>query len=108
MPMAGDGKPIVLITGAAGNIGRSLAAALADGYRIVGLDRPGEKADFPLLGADFTHEKSVRDAMAQFRKEFGARIASVVHLVAYFDFTGEDSPLYRSVNVEGTRHLLRV
>ena len=99
-------KPIVLITGAAGNIGRSLAAALADGYRVVGLDQAGKKADFPLIGADFTKEESVREAMAHFREEHGTRIASVIHLVAFFDFTGEDNPLYRSVNVEGTRHLL--
>lgn len=100
-------QPIVLITGAAGNIGRSLAAALADGYRVVGLDQPDKKADFPLIGADFTKEESVRGAMESFRAEFGARIASVIHLVAFFDFTGEENPLYQSVNVEGTRHLLR-
>jgi NAD(P)-dependent dehydrogenase (short-subunit alcohol dehydrogenase family) len=34
-------KPVVLITGAAGNIGRSLAATLADAYAIVGLDQKG-------------------------------------------------------------------
>lgn len=101
------GKPIVLITGAAGNIGRSLARALADGYRVVGLDQPGKEADFPLLAADFTKEETLREAMARFRDDFGARIASVIHLVAFFDFSGEESPLYRSVNVEGTRHLLR-
>lgn len=100
-------KPIVLITGAAGNIGRSLAAALQDGYAVVGLDRKGSKADFPLFGADFTNGESVAAAMAEFRREFGTHMASVIHLVAYFDFTGEDNPLYASVNVEGTRHLLR-
>src|SRR3990170_1887868 len=105
--MAGDAKPIVLITGAAGNIGRSLAAAFADGYTVVGLDQPGKTADFPLLGADFTSSDSVAKAMAEFRERFGARIASVIHLAAYFDFTGEESPLYQSVNVEGTKHLLR-
>lgn len=45
--------------------------------------------------------------MRKFRDAFGSRIASVIHLVAYFDFTGEDNPLYQSVNVEGTRRLLR-
>src|SRR5688500_14237502 len=105
--MAETDKPIVLITGGAGNIGRSLAAALADGYRIVGLDQPGKESDFPLLGADFTSAASVARAMAEFRERFGTRIASVIHLAAYFDFTGEESPLYQSVNVEGTKHLLR-
>ena len=100
-------KPIVLITGAAGNIGRSLAAALRDGYSIVGLDQPGKKADFPLIDADFTDDASITRAMAQFRKAHGDHIASVIHLVAFFDFTGEENPLYQSVNVEGTRRLLR-
>ena len=99
-------KPIVLITGAAGNIGRSLASALADTYTIIGLDKPGEKADFPLFGIDLTKEESVAAAFAEFRKEHGSRIASVIHLIAYFDFTGEDNPLYETVNVEGTRRLL--
>jgi nucleoside-diphosphate-sugar epimerase len=102
----GDG-PIVVITGAAGNIGRSLAASLGAAYRIVGLDREGGKADFPLIAADFTRTESVEAALAQLRESHGTRIASVIHLAAYFDFTGEDNPLYHSVNVEGTRRLLR-
>jgi nucleoside-diphosphate-sugar epimerase len=100
-------KPIVLITGAAGNIGRSLAAALADSYAVVGLDREGSKADFPLIGVDFTDDKSVSEALETFRRDHGTQIASVIHLVAFFDFSGEEDPLYESVNVEGTRRLLR-
>ncbi|HEX6376618.1 MAG TPA: NAD-dependent epimerase/dehydratase family protein [Allosphingosinicella sp.] len=100
-------KPIVLITGAAGNIGRSLAGALADGYRVVGLDKPGTTADFPLIEVDFTDDDSVRAALESFRKDHGRHIASVIHLVAFFDFTGEENPLYQAVNVEGTRRLLR-
>jgi nucleoside-diphosphate-sugar epimerase len=102
-----NSKPIVLITGAAGNIGRSLASALADTYTIIGLDKPGGKADFPLLEVDLTKEDSIAAAFDRFREVHGSRIASVVHLIAYFDFTGEDNPLYETVNVEGTRRLLR-
>ena len=100
-------KPIVLITGAAGNIGRSLAAALADAYTVVGLDKPGMKADFSLIDVDFTKDESVAAAFAQVREKHGSCIASVIHLVAFFDFSGEDNPLYEAVNVEGTRRLLR-
>ena len=32
-------RPVVLITGAIGNLGRSLAKTLGDNYRIAGLDR---------------------------------------------------------------------
>ena len=101
-----DNKPIVLITGATGNLGSSLGKALARKYRIVGLDREAKDTDFPVLEVDFTSLTSVEQAFGKFREAFGSKIASVIHLVAYFDFTGEDNPLYVPVNVEGTRHLL--
>jgi nucleoside-diphosphate-sugar epimerase len=100
-------KPIVLITGAAGNIGRSLAQTLGDAYTVIGLDRAGKKAGFPLIAIDFTDQASVDAAINEFRRTHGERIASVIHLAAYFDFSGDDNPLYESVNVEGTRRLLR-
>ena len=104
---APDERPIVLITGATGNLGRSLANALAHDYRIVGLDLKAKGVDFPVFEADFTSDASMELAFHKFRDAFGSNIASVIHLVAYFDFTGEDKPLYQSVNVEGTRRLLR-
>jgi nucleoside-diphosphate-sugar epimerase len=100
-------RPVVLITGAAGNLGRSLAKALAGNYAVVGLDREGKQADFPLIGMDITDQASVDAAIAEFRRQHGDRIASVIHLAAYFDFTGDENSLYTTVNVEGTRKLLR-
>ena len=110
MSSAGS-KPIVLITGAAGNLGRSVAAALADGYQIVGRDRQaraeGPDGRYPILAVDLGADESVAAALQAFGQGHGTRIASVVHLAAYFDFTGEDNPLYQSVNVDGTRRLLQ-
>ena len=100
-------KPIVLVTGAAGNIGTSLAERLADNYRVIGLDRPGTRTEFPLIEADLGDDRSVEQAIAQFRDQLGEQIASVVHLAAYFDFSGEENPLYQSINVDGTRRLLK-
>ena len=109
------GKPIVLITGANGNLGRSVARALMVQYQIVGLDREAQElgsesgpdgVDFPVIAVDLSADDSVISALQVFRDAYGSRIASVVHLAAYFDFTGEDNPLYQSVNVEGTRRLL--
>lgn len=100
-------KPIFLITGAAGDIGTTLSRALSHGYQVVGLDRPGTQAAIPLLHADLGDPRSIGQALGQFRARHGARIASVIHLAAYFDFTGEEHPLYRKVNVEGTRALLQ-
>lgn len=100
-------KPIVLITGAAGDIGSRLVKALTRGYRVVGMDRPGRQAEIPLLEADLANQASIEDALRGFVDRWGPRIASVIHLAAYFDFTGEDNPLYETVNVQGTRALLR-
>jgi nucleoside-diphosphate-sugar epimerase len=100
-------RPIVLITGAAGNIGTSLAGVLEGDYRVVGLDRPRSKADFPLIEADLTDDQSVARGIEEFRRRWGEEIASVVHLAAYFDFTGKENSLYDSINVQGTRRLLR-
>ena len=99
-------KPIVLITGIAGNIGSALAEALAGRYRVVGLDRAAPEGDYAFFEVDLTQDHSVAYALHRFRERYGKRIASVVHLAAYFDFTGNEHPLYRQVNVDGTRRLL--
>ena len=99
-------KPIVLITGAAGNLGRSLAKALGDSYAIVGLDTNTADVEFPIIKVDLTDDAKVQAALAQFRREYGNHIASVLHLAAFFDFSGEDKPLYDAVNVEGSRRLV--
>ena len=101
-----DPRPLVLITGAAGGVGSALAAALADDYTVVGLDREGKTADIPLFGADLGRQDSIDRALDAMAAQFGTRIASVIHLAAYFDFTGEENPLYDEVNVQGTRRLL--
>ena len=99
-------KPLLLVTGAAGNLGRSVAAAFASEYQVVGLDRGSKGLDFPIVPVDLASDESVSQALSQIRLHYGSHIASVIHLAAYFDFTGEDNPLYREVNVAGTRRLL--
>jgi len=95
----------VLITGYAGAIGRSVAARLRQRYRVVGLDR-GCRDDAACIEADIGSSESLARALAVLRERHGARIASVIHLAAYFDMTGEPNPLYDKVNVEGTQRLL--
>ena len=106
-PEVGASKPVVIITGATGNLGSSIAEALAGQYRIVGIDRSAKNTDFPVFEADFTSDASVEFALHRLADAVGRRVASVIHLVAYFDFSGQDNPLYQSVNVEGTGRLLR-
>ena len=79
--------PLVLITGADGNIGRSLASALAPSYRVVGLDRKATGANIPTIQADFASADSIKLALHRVRAEFGNRLASVIHLAAYLTST---------------------
>ncbi len=44
--------------------------------------------------------------MGQIREHAGNRIASVIHLAAYYDTTGKEHPKYDAVTVQGTRRLL--
>ena len=103
-------RPIVLITGSSGFLGRAIAKRLARRYRVVGLDSDEPKQ--PLDGVetvrvDLTSDDSVGAVLDQVRTRFGSRIASVVHLAAYYDLSGEPDPKYQSVTVEGTRRVLR-
>ncbi len=66
-----------------------------------------EGLEFPLIEIDLSSDESTAAALDQVRERFGGSIDAVLHLVAFFDFSGEESPLYEKVNVEGTRRLLR-
>jgi len=101
----GDDKPIVIIIGSAGKIGTALNRTLRNSYKVVGFDREEGTCDIP---CDITSGNSVALAFKFFKEKYGTKIAAVIHLAAYFDFTGEESPLYNAVNVKGTENLLKV
>lgn len=104
--MTGPDKPVVLITGAAGNIGSALARGLAGSYTTVGLDIVDAECCDDCMIFDITDDASVAHAIDSVRDAHGKDIAAVVHLAAYFDFTGEDSPLYEKINEDGTARFL--
>jgi len=101
------GHPLVLITGSTGAIGSRLAEALGNDFEVVGIDLKCDGANHECHAVDLSSEESLREALAAVERRHGRRIASVVHLAAYFDLTGEPNPLYQKVNVEGTRRLVR-
>ena len=101
-------KPVLLITGASGNLGRSIADVFVADFQIVGLDRKAvPDIGFPMVEADLSSGTAVAQALQQVAERFGRQIAAVIHLIAFFDSTGEDNPLYQTVNVEGTQRLVQ-
>lgn len=103
-------KDVVLVTGGSGLIGSRLIERLQDEYQVIGLDRSGnryppEKAEY--IGFDITDEKSIAMALNRIKYAYGRKIASVIHLAAYYDFSGKPSPLYEEVTVKGTEKLLQ-
>ncbi|MFJ1895854.1 MULTISPECIES: NAD-dependent epimerase/dehydratase family protein [unclassified Streptomyces] len=78
----------VLVTGAAGGIGRTVVAHLAGaGYRVVGADRERGDADkscAAFVTGDLTDAKTVTECFITARETAGeAGLAGVVHLAAY-------------------------
>ena len=104
-----NGAGVVLLTGASGFIGSALIGILGQRYTVVALDRPGPPAPAAPaveIGFDLASDEGVERALAEVRERFGARIASVIHLAAYYDVSGVPNPLYDEVTVQGTRRLI--
>lgn len=103
-------RQTLLITGSTGFLGSALQDRLAGDYRIIGLDR--SEPDGPLpehvesIQTDLSSDESVAGALEEVGQRVDGPVASVIHLAAYVDFSGEPSPLYEEVTVEGTRRLL--
>ena len=108
-PIEKPERPVVLITGGSGFIGSALVARLGKRYTVVTLDRGGgspPRGAIARVDFDLSSDEKVQSALEEVRGRFGSRIASVVHLAAYYDVTGEPNPLYERVTVQGTRRLI--
>jgi nucleoside-diphosphate-sugar epimerase len=102
-------KPVVLVTGSTGLIGTRLTRSLVPDHTVVGLDIEEPREHVPgaeWFPCDLTNDVSVNECLALVREKFGGEVASVVHLAAYYDFSGESSAMYEKLTVRGTRRLL--
>src|ERR1051325_5030328 len=100
-------KPVVLITGAGGEIGHGLMARLAGPSRsIITLDvTPLDKALGPLVTREFTGSITDADLLDRLLAEF--EVDPVFHLAARRSTRSEFTPMTaHHVNVEGTLNLL--
>ncbi|MEO8349804.1 MAG: NAD(P)-dependent oxidoreductase, partial [Acidobacteriota bacterium] len=104
-------KEVILVTGSNGYLGYPIAERLTGAFTVVGFDR--RQPSHPPPGAecvyvDISSEPSLRRGLQTIRDLHGDRLASVIHLAAYYDFSGTASPLYEKVTVRGTEQLLRL
>lgn len=104
------GKETVLVTGSSGLIGTAVCNRLGEHFNVVGFDRAGPPHPPPVaecVCVDLTSDESVREGLERVRVGYGERIASVIHLAAYYDFSGEPSEKYETITIQGTERLLR-
>ena len=104
-------RGIILVTGSNGRIGQAVMRRLVGRFTdVVGFDRKAPAPPPPgcaHVAVEITSDESVRDGLRTIHEHHGTRVASVIHLAAYYDFFGKPSPKYEEITVQGTGRLLR-
>ncbi|HXH74246.1 MAG TPA: NAD-dependent epimerase/dehydratase family protein [Bacteriovoracaceae bacterium] len=101
---------IILITGISGYIGSAFAKVLTPEYQVIGLDKdiPAEKIPgVSYFSLDITSASRIDTTLQDIKDQYGSRIISVIHLVAYYSFDGREDKRYDTITVQGTRALMR-
>jgi len=99
-------KPLLLITGISGRIGYAAASLFSERYQVVGLDIRAPAWEIEFFFTDISSLENIRDSLSQIREKYGDRIASFIHLAAYYDFSGGAWEKYQKITVAGTENLL--
>jgi nucleoside-diphosphate-sugar epimerase len=104
-----ESRQTVLVTGSSGLIGSRLIARAPQGLDLIGFDNhgpPEPPVRAECVPVDLTSDRSTERALERVRYAYGKEIASIIHLAAFYDFSGEDNPMYEALTVRGTERLL--
>jgi|SRR5579872_596716 len=106
--MAQD-KEVILITGSSGRIGFRAAERFSSQYCIAGFDLflAGQLPGVEFIIVDMASDQSMAEGLKRVKSEYGNKIASVIHLAAYYSFSGGYSSNYDRITVQGTERLLK-
>lgn len=102
-------KNVILITGVSGLLGRAISHDLAKNFVVAGLDlkKPSSNSEVHFYKTDLTDRDSIKNSLKAVAQDHGDRLASVIHLAAYYDFSGAPSGMYEKLTVNGTRNLIK-
>lgn len=105
--------PALIVTGASGFVGHHLLNEIKEEYRIFAIARRSQREsgapihpNIAWMQVDIRHRDELARTMREIVTAGGAR--DLIHLAAYYDFTGDERPEYRSTNVEGTRNVIEL
>jgi len=103
-----EDKEIVLITGCSGRIGFRCATKFSPEFKVLGADvfLVGHLPGIELIGIDLGSKKNLEEGLAIIKSRFGNKIASVIHLAAYYSFTKGHWGEYERITINGTKNLL--
>jgi nucleoside-diphosphate-sugar epimerase len=101
----------LVLTGASGFVGRHLLDDLKSDYRIFAIARRSQHdcgapvhPNIAWMRVDIAEREDLARTFREIATAGGAKV--LVHLAAYYDFTGRHHPEYRRTNVDGTRNVL--
>ncbi len=103
-------KKVVIVTGACGRIGTRVVQTLGTEFRVVGfelLKAIYASENEELVPVDLGSDESVHQAFMHIRHFYGSKIASVIHLAAYYSFSDQKYDNYERITVRGTERLLK-
>lgn len=102
-------KKVIIVTGSCGRIGTNVVQKLGKKYQILGFELLKSiyaSNHEELIPVDLSSDESVQMAFTHIKNTYGKKIASVIHLAAYYSFKEKHSDKYDQITVKGTERLL--